>query len=303
VASKVVGFLIMLFVSLAAKAAGPNPHDIHYRYSKDHVVVLDGNRLGACLRNELAKRPVTFAVADFYQGNPRRHGQGFVCQMSNANLYDYLLASSDGCDFQTGKEEALKKWILAQQDNSIDPVKIFSQALNMTNGKVFDAVLMIHQMLRNQARWWNTEAYDYSSTNEESSRFWNKFIDIRGSLSSRKDKPFEGDHEGSWYRIWGIMLYTLKQNDPKNCPTVLSRVGTNLKAQGQAIAAEMVKYLFDAIPSSGVRHGGDRRGKMLTNTAGATAAGWLTPDRGQLPWFSAKGCAERNYLQKSVFDY
>ena len=48
-----------------------------------------------------------------------------------------------------------------------------------------------------------------------SQQIFNKFIDIRGDLKERGE-GFEGDHKGSWYRIWGMMLYRLSQN--KNFP-------------------------------------------------------------------------------------
>lgn len=41
-----------------------------------------------------------------------------------------------------------------------------------------------------------------------STNFYNKLIDIRGDLKER-GTAFHGDHKGTWYRIWGMMLYRL----------------------------------------------------------------------------------------------
>jgi hypothetical protein len=124
------------------------------------------------------------------------------------SLLEYLAAlPKRNCDFTTGSEEELRNWILAQSDNSIDPLKIFSKSLELNRGNIWNAILAIHQTLRQDARFYNPR-YFYSSNLHQSEAIFNKLIDLRGSESS-KNGPGTVDHAGTWYRMWGAMLYRL----------------------------------------------------------------------------------------------
>lgn len=279
--------------------------DINYRYPKNHVVTIDGKFLGACLRESMAnsRLPVSYSTRAIYSDNFRKNKP---CEMTPWQLMTYLTAESARCDFETGREPALKAWILLQKDNSIDPVKIFETSLRLNNGRVFDAVLTIHQLLRNEARWWSTSYYKYSSNEKAADQFWNKFIDIRGSLAARNETRFNGDHEGSWYRIWGIMLPRLFDHANPTQTNVCARFGesvaSSVMSRVRAVGAEASKYIFDLVPSV-YRAGGDRRGKMLTNVAGADAGEILISKVWRMPWFKPEMCKSEGYLKRAVFDF
>jgi len=78
---------------------------------------------------------------------------------------------------------------------------------------LFEAILTIHQLLRNEARFYRSWIHDYPSTKPKMVAFFNKMIDIRGDLEER-GSGFHGDHRGSWYRIWGTMLDYLSMVAP-----------------------------------------------------------------------------------------
>lgn len=302
---KPVCFILIIFVSAAAFGSEDywDPHDIKYRYAKNHVFDFDGLIFGQCLQQEIRKFRSSSQIKHDYPVNPLMSGENMQCELTNQSLMTYLTAEKDRCDFQTGNEQKLKQIILLQKDNSVDPVMLFRASLKLNGGRIFDAVLTIHQLLRNEARWWNDSVYAYRSSPAKSSVFWNKFIDIRGDLDSRKN-GFHGDHAGSWYRIWGTMLYSMKVNQGLGKGTCAEAIkGMNaIYGQFQAVGAELVKYLMDVLPGD-YTPGGDRRGKMLINTASAEAAQMLEPGRATLPWFNQSYCSERKYLVKSAFDY
>lgn len=206
------------------------------------------------------------------------------------------------CDFATGHEESLKSWLLNQPDHSVDPVEMFKQAMDETNGNLLNSLITIHQMLRNNARWYSTLYYDYQSTPEDSRRFWNKLIDIRGDLRERGE-PFEGDHAGSWYRFWGMALWRTKEGF--NSQSLPFRVLTNATAYSMAFGAEAMKPLFVLFKTTYTPQLKDLRGKIKMNTLGvdlgaemasylADGALNLKPDARKK--FFEKVCAEGRYL-------
>ena len=150
-------------------------------------------------------------------GHPRRHAPRRVGQVRNGLLHpgerspllDYLAATANRTgDYLTGREGALREWILSRPDNSVDPLALYQASLALHGGNIWNAVLAAHQLLRNHARWWATERYHFRSSREEQEALFNKLVDIRGELSERGD-GFHGDHAGSWYRVWGAMLFRL----------------------------------------------------------------------------------------------
>ena len=123
-------------------------------------------------------------------------------------------------------EKELKNWILAQPENSISPHSIIKKALEFTNGLLLDAFLIIHNELRNNSRY-NADYIRYSSNAEKKKTYFNKFIDIRGDLRQRKSifTKFEGDHDGGWYRFFGMALYHLKTRiDHKRLPNFIENI-------------------------------------------------------------------------------
>jgi hypothetical protein len=52
---------------------------------------------------------------------------------------------------------------------------------------------------------------DFQSDYDKLAEVFHRMIDIRGDLYER-GTPFLGDHPGTWYRIWGTMLYDLDRS-------------------------------------------------------------------------------------------
>lgn len=191
-------------VCLLCLGAGQDLWAQDYHYAVARPMKINAKKLGRCfaLATLRPKQP--------YYSSRAIDGQDFSLQ----NFMDYLEASrARKFDYVTGNEEALKKWILSQPDNSIDPLSLFQQSMRMNQRNIWASILTIHDILRNMARYKETVRYHYDGTNsEEASRFFNKLIDIRGDLTDR-DPHLLGDHRGSWYRIWGMMLYRLMWED------------------------------------------------------------------------------------------
>lgn len=171
-----------------------------YKGFQRHVLVIDELDFARCIA------ATTLIYGDSYyliKDTPNR-------QFNFDQLLEYLQASPfRDFDYFTGFEPHLKAWVLAQMDYSIDPIQIYSHSLALNSGNVWGAILTIHQLVRNMARYNEPRRYFYKETNrEESAAFFNKLIDIRGDLEERGE-PFLGDHRGTWYRIWGMMLYRL----------------------------------------------------------------------------------------------
>ena len=178
-----------------AEALGLPPEYYRYKYPSKMSVYLDGKALGRCLGQELKRHPFTWGV-------DRK-------KYSIWNFDSYLTGSKYAY-YTTPTELVLKKWILSQPDNSITPASLFTQALEFNNRNVVDSLVNIHTILRNVARWRSpyVKAQNAPSTPtqaEDVTAFFNKMIDIRGDLMERGGSN-KGDHPGSWYRMWGMML-------------------------------------------------------------------------------------------------
>lgn len=89
---------------------------------------------------------------------------------------------------------------MSQPDNSITPEKIYSASLSL-NESAGKSLLCVHELLRNIARH-GADYIRYSTTPEFRTTFFNKFIDIRGDLVEAGE---DGDHAGSWYRLFGML--------------------------------------------------------------------------------------------------
>ena len=155
--------------------------------------------------------------------------------------------------YSSGYEDNLREKILNSADQSIDPLMLFEWSLELNHGRLFEAILTVHETLRREARYYN-KFVQYPSNKEAMHQFFNKFIDVRGDLEERGD-AFKGDHRGSWYRIWGSMLHYVKMVSPTNatgtsggqaCSSfkTKSEFMAYLRGSATATLAEKVKYLM-----------------------------------------------------------
>src|SRR5262249_6752108 len=136
---------------------------------------------------------------------------------------------------------------------SIHPAALFAKSLELNEGDVYDALLTNHELLRNEARFF-AKFISYGSNYDSMTAFYNKFVDLRGDLQER-GPLYNGDHPGTWSRMWGMMLYYLDRS-PIDKPNIS---GGNVrfqvaraKAAAVAEAAEVVK-LFILWPESDLR--------------------------------------------------
>ena len=192
--------LILLFFSVFAHAS-PQPLHLeygnHYRKPTHQTLTLKGDRLGRCFFLVLQNHK-KLTLTDIVRRYPY--------------LQNYLRGSTL-VDYSTGREPDLKRIIMASADASVTPVQLFEWSLELNQGRLFESILTIHQLLRNEARFYRTWIHDYPSTKPKMIAFFNKFIDIRGDLEERGG-GYHGDHRGSWYRIWGTMLDYLSMVAP-----------------------------------------------------------------------------------------
>ena len=177
--------------------ARPLEYKNHYRTPIHRTLTLQGDRLGRCFFLVVQKQ-ARLTLTDIGQRYP--------------DLQKYLRGSSK-VDYFTGREPALKKRIMASPDASVTPLQLFEWSLEINRGRLFESILTIHQLLRNEARYYRSWIHDYPSTKPKMIAFFNKLIDIRGDLEER-GPSFHGDHRGSWYRIWGTMLDFLSMVAP-----------------------------------------------------------------------------------------
>ena len=189
-----------------------NPHHIAYHYARSELVTIDGKKLGLRMARVTQDAAYSFDKTKMHclhRELVEGHWTGTNEEPKRPTFISYLGADSDRlCDFTSGQEERLETWIWAQADNSIEPLAIYKQSLALNAGNIWNAILTVHNTMRDNARWWDAERYHYESTDERQARYYDKFIDIRGELEQRGPK-FVGDHFGSWYRLWGVMLYRL----------------------------------------------------------------------------------------------
>ena len=243
----------------AAAQAHAGPFD----YPSDTKIKIDGRALGKAMAR---------ATAD--SGHPISLNKG---RYEAKSFFEYLYALPQRPrDYETGKEEELKKWILSRPDNSIDPLSLYKQSLDVNGGNVWGALLTIHQLLRNHARYFDRHAYFTDLNEPDVKPLFNKLVDIRGDLADR-DASLKGDHRGTWYRIWGIMLYRVAQEKSFEDLMAARSQGKSLSLtehvrqwgryfRGQAVAslAEWVKPF--------IMFGESDKRKAEINRSGATTA-------------------------------
>lgn len=183
-----MALLLLPQFAFAQNRKKPLYYGNNYNYPKSQDIEIDGPLLGQCFALVAnSYKEIRLSAKDTYP-----------------SLFSYLIGT-EAVDYKTGKEAQLKEKILAAKDNSIDPLKLFSWSLELHKGDLFKSILAIHELLRNEARFYRQLSHNYPSDKKSMAKFFNKFIDIRGDLEERGDN-FTGDHRGSWYRIWGTML-------------------------------------------------------------------------------------------------
>ena len=282
-----------------------------YKYPKHQTLDLDGELFGLCM----ALLTMRQTGGSYYLSKEKMKVVPLINQpplgLKDTTLYalhlgfvPYLQGEQDRVfDLETGQEENLKKWVLNQKDNSISPAAIYLKGLELSGGNVWNALLVVHQLLRNSARFNQFPRYQYKSTTEESNQFFNKFVDLRGDLSER-GRGFLGDHPGGWYRIWAgaLLRMFLTEDDYFNtsytgtldrCPRTPAAHGLNGKLESLKewymhgwLKNEELEYddNLDALAKNSAtidginntyRHGEPDRRKARLNRDGSTAAGWL----------------------------
>lgn len=205
----------------------PDPKDVllNYKYPKSQPLEISEKNLGFCLALVSAK------VSNFKidSGNmlchwyPKESGiykdiENQYGDNNNAPSWlDYLSGQVRLCDWTSGHEGTLENWVWSRADNSISILELYKKSLELNDGNIWNALLTNYQLLRNYARFWETMEPEYGELRyplgakiktEVAEKFFNKFQDFRGDLRSR-GRGFSGDPEGSWYRIWGAMLWRL----------------------------------------------------------------------------------------------
>jgi len=261
-----------------------------YHHPSQIKIKIDGEILAFCMAREIShyERP-KINPSTIYRCNKKwalkmakKPEEAITFAIFDKTFLDsYLQINSKRvCDYETGDEDKLKQWVMNQPENSIDHIQIFRESLRLSNGKVYDAILTIHQLLRNEARYWSTKYYAYDSNPQHEEEFWNKFVDMRGELPERGE-GFKADHAGSWYRMWGMMLNRIASTreaipDEKECGEdiwAIDRGIANIWNDVVAIGAEAVKPVLNATGS--YKSGGDLLGKTQVNLAANTAASHL----------------------------
>ncbi|MCC6749223.1 MAG: hypothetical protein IT371_16290 [Deltaproteobacteria bacterium] len=195
------------------------------RYVRSQAVDLDPQRFGACLAHSIA----TFAMLDEQGRLVTPQWNRHLNRLSTADLTAYLAAVPGTKCQETGEEARLQRWVFAQPENSITPLSFFRAALGIQRGDVFLALLAAHNVLRSEARffapytrrckgagddfWYRKvdptlDGYYYLSSYPRMNRFFRRMVDIRGDLRERGE-TFNGDHPGSWYRLFGILLWVV----------------------------------------------------------------------------------------------
>jgi len=283
------------------RGSSNNPLGVRYAYPSSRKVRLDGRLWGECMAlatRALVPQPV-FSKAEmsylFTPGSP---------PVERSPLLDYLAATAHRTgDYATGQEERLKAWLLSRPDNSVDPLGLYMASLSLHEGNVWNAVLAIHQLLRNNARWWAPERYRYASSAEAQAALFDKLVDIRGDLSDL-GPDFHGDHAGSWYRIWGAMLYRLGFVDDDTFRRRWER-GTALdEAERLFFDADsfQASSVFFANETSKLAVGvDDDAGKLAVDLAAGEAAAWLLrrlwEPEGAPRGLSLYRCFSRRYMR------
>lgn len=241
----------------------PNEY-FRYKYAKKSVLYIDSAVLGKCLGSEIKKQKFNWGVdrVQYPEGS-----------------FDGYLAGSKTDHFTNHNEVALWAWVFSQPDNQITPITLFRKSLELNRNNVFASLLSIHTALRNVARWKAAYIKAHPSRTipkdvETVNLFFNKFVDIRGDLTERGGS-FRGDHPGSWYRIWGMMMKFLMSSPIGKEPVTYQNkwFGFHRDFLRVVVAgfAENIKFVLP-----GFADDPDKARKGEINAKAANAAYWMT---------------------------
>lgn len=219
-----------------------------YAYPKQAKIQINGSILGSCL---------SFATAQ-YNGNVQLSRDEMNFPYDRSQFMVYLRANPRTFDYSTGTEAKLYNWIMSVPDNSIDPLSLYTHSLALNHGNIWNATLAIHQLLRNYARYDNPYYLNRAVTKNSSEALFNKLIDIRGDLSER-GQGYKGDHAGSWYRLWGIMIYRMLLEKPTS-----DLVGSKCSLPSTPMSQKSLQILIDSFNDS-------------RTSVEATLAEWVKP--------------------------
>lgn len=300
-------------IRAAVEAAEAGIPKTPYAFPANKRITFDGKQFGHCLAAVTAK---DFPDFTFDRGQMKCtwnvRGESYeYTRADKPDLMKYLAGEARKCDYVSGQEEALRKWVLAQPDNSIDPLALYRHSLALSHGNIWNALLAIHQITRQEARFYDERRYNYKSTPEASIAFFNKFVDIRGDLKERGGS-FTGDLGGTWYRIWGAMLFRLLPfdktdfalgTDPelRSCQNELQLGHSQVELLKDNITAMMVFLGDEVILKMHVEE--DKLGKFYADLNASNSMGPLFQDLTQpqrlakRPKGELEGCLNRSYLK------
>jgi hypothetical protein len=262
---KLTVFAFLFFQSCVALAVNLAT----YSYPANRQLAIDPVKMADCL----ALKSIQLKQKVYVDRNQ-------MVQPFDSNKFFYYLVADPRreFDYQSGTEKKLFQWILNQKDNSLDPLALFNHSLQMNQGNLWNAILAIHEVLRDNARFFSKKFYrlEYDINQKNSAQLFNKLIDIRGDLIERDPKIFHGDHRGTWYRIWGIMLYRLMvESDSdlnnqfqvhQNDYSELNQKFNDLQSWINASGAEWVKYFSQGTGKN--NHPIDDTRKIIYNRLG-----------------------------------
>ncbi len=192
--------LLILFAFKAYPQAKTTFYNNHYKYPSIVHKKIDTVLLGQCFALEVTKY-----VDRGGRVSNRIKNINFTNKVVAYNsLRNYLSRYENHSLYQTGHEDKIDAWILKQNDNTVDPLKIFKTSFELNKGDLFRTFLTIYNSLYRNARWYK-DMVTFESSYERMYSYFNKFVDIRGDLDDRNGGT--GDHIGTWYRIWGMMAF------------------------------------------------------------------------------------------------
>jgi len=301
-------FILLFFLCCLSSPTWPGGITT-YKYPSNQEYNLNGAALGQC-----------FVAATVLSNNEYSLSKSKMISPYHDDLFKKYLNADDGestTRYKTGYEEDLKAWILKQPDNSIDPITLYQKSLELSKGNVWNAFLCIFDLLRNNARFYDSPRYNYPEFFKNVEGLFNKFIDIRGDLKERGGK-FVGDHTGSWYRIWLFPLYLMTHLDEKPARLPLStnkccHINVNLRDQIALLylpeklviaRAGVITAEYGKVMGGGTAYEPDAAGKVrldeqfMTTGTSVIDGLWFAPMAKDEARQVMEKCKQRNYLEK-----
>ncbi len=283
----------MVMASPWAASSTPQEGRLPYHFPASRTIEVDSKKLGLCLAKE--------SIRDFSHLSYSRNKH--ILPITGGDDFRSYLENGEN-DWFSGNESTLKNWILSQPANSIDPIALYRKSLELNGGDIFETLVTCYTLLRENARWWITAFYNYDSSYPKEQAFFDKFIDIRGDLRER-GAGFHGDHPGSWYRIWGAMLYRAYLNNSFQHAVDLSACNQtepddtpfgNFKREMGDLHAWLAYFQTD----DPWKPDQDGEGKLALDLAASSSIDWMAKglrDHSLLDEVSLRECENRSYLK------